>query len=217
MRFFSVILLGVALLVGGLKPCQGNTQGYVEPESCRRYECPEYEVVESQKEYQIRSYKLANWIAAAPIRSTSFVGATIEGMRTLTAYIHGKNDQKVELNMTAPVLVDVVPAETGKTASYTAHFYLPKKYQSDPPKSQEVHPVKLPIRLYAAVRRFGGFATDNDVSEQLATLANSVEGSGAWRLPIGFNILPYGVAVYNAPFEHTNHVNEVIIWLGNES
>jgi len=52
----------------------------------------------------------------------------------LFAYIQGNNDQAANINMTAPVRVDMFPS-TGSSHNTTLimHFYWPPKHQNNPP------------------------------------------------------------------------------------
>ena len=134
----------------------------------------------------------------------------------LFAYIQGNNDEAVKINMTAPVLVNIHP-RTGplQNLSLIVHFYMPQKFQRNPPQSTEAHPVKLPQHKFVAVRRFGGFMDDSNISAQMSALKKSLKGT-AWESSIpkkhsGDSLL-YSAAGYNSPFEYENRVNEVMLW-----
>ncbi|GLT52439.1 hypothetical protein SLA2020_257820 [Shorea laevis] len=127
---------------------------------------------------------------------------------SLYAFIQGKNDQAVKINMTAPVLTNIYPS-TRHNSSFVVYFYLPQKHQDNPPQSNQAHPVKLPKYQYAAVKRYGGFMNDTNIAEQFSALRKSMKGS-VWELTI---IKEHSVAVYNSPDERDTCVNEVILWL----
>jgi len=49
------------------------------PESCKKYECPTYNVTEMGKDYEIRSYNSPVWISTSPVQDNSLVAATRKG------------------------------------------------------------------------------------------------------------------------------------------
>lgn len=80
--------------------------------------------------------------------------------------------------MTAPVLVNIhSPTEPLQNLSFVVHFYMPQKFQTNPPQSAETHTVKLPLQKFAAVRRFGGFMDDSKISGQISALKKSLNGT----------------------------------------
>ncbi|KAF8040968.1 hypothetical protein BT93_B3016 [Corymbia citriodora subsp. variegata] len=218
MRNLLVVIFTVAsVLAFG---CQGKegVSGYEEPANCKKIECPPYEVVHSQDEYEIRRYENASWVSTPPINSTTYRDAVGEGFKILFSYIQGNNKQGAKVEMTAPVLVDVFPS-TGPfcNSSFVVSFYVPKKYQPSPPLSDQVHPVKLPGRhVYAAVKRFGGFSDDTNIPAQVSALDKSLKAAEGDNTSVLRNhkrvTAHYSVAGYNSPFEIFNRVNEVIFW-----
>ncbi|KAK0593009.1 hypothetical protein LWI29_029128 [Acer saccharum] len=103
--------------------------------NCRKLECAPYEVIESKNEFEIRSYRDAMWVSTSPINSTSYKNATAKGFDILFSYIQGNNNQAGKMNMTAPVLVNILPSKSrgpfsfSNSSSFVVHFYIPKKYQ----------------------------------------------------------------------------------------
>ncbi|XVE50025.1 hypothetical protein DITRI_Ditri01bG0129000 [Diplodiscus trichospermus] len=193
---------------------EGN--GYEKPLNCGHLECAPYKLIQSQPEFEIRSYAKATWVATSPITSSSYKEAVAKGFNILFAYIQGNNDDAVKINMTAPVLVNINPP-TGphQNLSFIVHFYMPQKYQRSPPQSAQTHPVKLPQHKFAAVKRFGGFMDDSNISAQITALKKSLKGT-AWESTMtnkhsGDSLL-YSAAGYNSPFEYENRVNEVMLW-----
>ncbi|KAJ9710007.1 hypothetical protein PVL29_001467 [Vitis rotundifolia] len=212
MGFGLVFLLVLSL--GVFDVCEGKGKGYEEAVNCKRLECAPYEVVHSQKDYEIRSYTTSMWISTPPLNSSSYKDAVGRGFNILFAYIQGNNNQRAKIDMTAPVLVDIFPS-TGPScnSSFIMYFYVPTKYQNNPPLSAQAHQVKLPKHKYAAVRRFGGFMDDSNIPTQALALRRSLKGT-PWETSISTKnrALTYSVAGYNSPFEYENRVNEVIFW-----
>ncbi|KAK4836382.1 hypothetical protein QYF36_022255 [Acer negundo] len=198
-------------------------KGYELPMNCRKLECAPYEVIESKNEFEIRSYGDAMWVSTSPFNSTSYKDATGKGFDILFSYIQGNNNQAAKMNMTAPVLVNILPSKSrgplsfSNSSSFVVHFYIPKKYQKDPPipSSPQAHPVKLPQKhnkyLIAAVRRFGGYMDDSNIPTQALALKKSLMGT-IYESQVSGEIVPYSVAGYNSPFESENRVNEVMFW-----
>ncbi|KAK3018257.1 hypothetical protein RJ639_004492 [Escallonia herrerae] len=218
--FGRLLLLLVASLPLFGQLCEGV--GYEQPASCGRLECPAYQVDHTQKEFEIRRYEPATWVGTPAINSSSFKDATATGFNILFSYIQGKNKEGARINMTAPVVVDIY-ASTGNT-TFKLYFYVPKKYELNPPLSDQVHPARLPVPPlnYAAVRRFGGFMDDNSVVKEASALKNSLKGT-PWESTVvekfvGLPDLPsYTVAGYNSPFEHEDRVNEILLWLKRDN
>ncbi|XP_058092932.1 uncharacterized protein LOC131239305 [Magnolia sinica] len=204
----------ILLLVLYLCADKGEAMGYGKPATCESLECPAYEVVDQQKEFEVRSYKNAVWMSTSLINATSYKEAAGMGFNMLFAYIQGKNNQGLKINMTAPVRVDILPS-TGPlyNSSFTVHFYVPQNYQNDPPLAENVHPEGWPKQHYAAVRRFGGFLNDSSILIQASSLKKSLQGTPWESVVVTSDGGPsiYTVAGYNSPFESENRVNEVML------
>jgi hypothetical protein len=113
------------------------------------------------------------------MNSTLLYGSCV----SLFAYIQGNNDQAANINMTAPVRVDMFPS-TGSSHNTTLimHLYWPPKHQFNPPPPpppNQARPMKLPKHRYAALKRFGGFMNDSNIHEQVLALKK------ASRAPLG--------------------------------
>ncbi|KAF6160100.1 hypothetical protein GIB67_018880 [Kingdonia uniflora] len=171
-----LVLLMLILMVLFLH--KGEAKAFDKPSNCGHLECAPYEVIHSQNEMEIRSYKNSNWMSTSPINSTSYKQASNLGFNALFTYIQGKNHRGVKIEMTAPVLVDIFPS-TGPfcNSTFIVHFYLPKKFQKDTPGSDYVHKIRSPGHQYAAVQRFGGFMDDTNVPLQASALKKSLKGS----------------------------------------
>lgn len=212
----GLVFLTLALCIAIMfEQCQGRS-AYAEPANCLRLECAPYQVIHSQKDYEIRSYRTATWISTSRINSNSYKDAVGHGFNILATYIQGNNDQAANINMTAPVLVDMFSSTaSSRNTTFTVHLYLPQKYQNNPPLSRQVHPVKLPKHRHAAVKRFGGFMNDTNIPGQVVALKKSLEGT-PWESSIARTQsrgrVPCSVAGYNSPYEYENRANEVMFW-----
>lgn len=139
-------------------------------------------------------------------------------MRRLFYYIHGKNDKSQTIEMTAPVITQVSPSDGPSSESnFTLSYYVPRKYQADPPPAKNVHVQRWDTR-YVAVKQFDGYVSDDNAAKEAAELEESLKGTD-WGKAIaksretggvGFSSA-YTVAQYNAPYELFFRVNE--IWM----
>ncbi|GAU50892.1 hypothetical protein TSUD_368720 [Trifolium subterraneum] len=185
----------------------------VFPPTCERIECPTYQVIQSGNGYEIRRYNSSVWISNSPIQDISLVEATRTGFRRLFNYIQGENNYKETIEMTAPVISEVLPSDGPFCeSSFIVSFYVPKKNQANPPPAKDLH-VQRWKPVYAAVRQFGGFVKDTDVGEQASALKESIAGT-KWSSAIdqshrAGHASIYSVAQYNSPFEFDNRVNEI--------
>ncbi|PHT43672.1 hypothetical protein CQW23_17697 [Capsicum baccatum] len=121
------------ILVSKLSNAGYSTKLDFYPPPCERIECPDYELIESGKDYEIRLYNSAMWMSTPPIDDTSFFSGTTTGFQSLYNYRHGKNSYKEEIGMTVPVLAQVKPSDGPfSTSSFVVSFYVPKKNQPNP-------------------------------------------------------------------------------------
>lgn len=180
------------------------------PPTCKRIECPSYEMIHQGNGYEIRRYNSSVWISTSPVLDISLVQATRTGFLQLFDYIQGKNEYNKKIEMTGPVITQVSPSDGPFCeSSFIISFYVPKENRADPPPAEGLH-VQRWDSTYVAVRQFGGFVSDDEVGEEAAALQASLAGS-IWEAAIGKSSSPYIVAQYNSPFEFKNRVNE--IWL----
>ncbi|CAN0924992.1 Heme-binding protein 2 [Linum grandiflorum] len=190
------------------------------PPTCSRIECPEYSVVEAGNGYEIRRYNSSVWISTPPIPDISLVQATRTAFFLLFDYIQGKNERGITIEMTGPVISEVLPSDGPFCeSSFTVSFYVPKKNQADPPASPEGLHVQRWKPTYVAVKQFSGFVSDYDVGVEAAALQASLSGT-TWEDAIAkshkdhsttaaVSKADYIVAQYNSPFEFDHRVNEI--------
>lgn len=183
------------------------------PPSCNRIECPNYDLIQSGKDYEIRRYNSSMWMSTAPIDDINLYSATRTGFLRLFDYIQGKNGYQEKIEMTAPVITEVKPSDGPFCASsFVVSFYVPKKNQPNPPPAKGLHVQKW-SNTYVAVRQFGGFVADVDVAKEAAALSASIADT-KWAAAVekshaADNTTMYTVAGYNSPFEFKDRVNEI--------
>ncbi|KAK3033490.1 hypothetical protein RJ639_032719 [Escallonia herrerae] len=179
--------------------------------TCDAIESPQYSVVHSESEFEIRLYRDSAWMTA-PVKEISFEKATRDGFHRLFQYIQGANLNSSRVSMTAPVLTSIVP-EAGPlhSSAYLVRFYLPIKFQATPllplpelnlkPDSWTSHCV--------AVRKFSGFARNSNIAREAEKLAISLSRSSWANSTSSKSKYAYSIAQYNSPFRFIGRLNEV--------
>eukprot|EP00252_Welwitschia_mirabilis_P018297 TRINITY_DN40666_c0_g1_i1.p1 TRINITY_DN40666_c0_g1~~TRINITY_DN40666_c0_g1_i1.p1 ORF type:complete len:219 (+),score=38.80 TRINITY_DN40666_c0_g1_i1:113-769(+) len=181
--------------------------------SVHSLEKPQYTVIHTESDFEIRLYRDSSWMSTDPLHLLSFEKATRKGFHRLFQYIEGANLNSSRIAMTVPVLTRIVSgAGPFDSSGYVVSFYLPAKFQDSPP-------VPLPgLHLHAdkwdshciAVRKFLGFARDKNIVSEAESLAISLQNS-PWAkssLQRGEDFA-YAIAQYNSPFQLIGRVNEV--------
>lgn len=123
--------------------------------------------------------------------------------------------------MTKPVLTSIVPgAGPLHSSAYFVRFYLPLKFQAIPPlplPELQLKPVSWPTHC-VAVRKFSGFAGDNNVVTEAEKLATSLGRSPWANSTSAKSKSAYSVAQYNSPFRIFGRENEMWVDVdGSES
>lgn len=173
-------------------------------------ESPQYTVVHTESDFEIRLYRTSVWMSAPAVNLISFEKATRNGFHRLFQFIQGANLNFSRIPMTTPVLTTTVPG-TGPLESqgYYVSFYLPTKFQENPPLPLP----ELKIKSYGfeshcvAVREFSGFAKDERVVKEAEKLELSLSRWGdesEVKRKGG-----YSIAQYNGPFKIVKRRNEV--------
>lgn len=135
----------------------------------------------------------------------------------LYQYLQGANLNSTHFSMTKPVLTSISPSHYGSSSSsYTVRYYLPSEYnyKSPPQPSAELN---LQLDKWKseciAVRKFPGYATDDNVEKEKDALVSSITK----RLPALMQAVDnnlyynYSIAQYNASKHRTGRINEVWI------
>eukprot|EP00897_Mesotaenium_endlicherianum_P006279 jgi/Mesen1/567/ME000107S10803 len=189
---------------------------------CKALECPPYSLVHEESDFEIRHYAESTWMQAGPLQDVSFMKATTRGFHSLFEYIEGENVNETHVPMTAPAITSIVPsAGPFCSSAFSVRLYLPAKYQESPPTPKphlQLKVAQYPSRC-VAVRKFGGFASDFNVAQEAASLADSLERTpwaGATKAERGADEEAYSIAQYNSPFELLKRVNEVWVTIPDD-
>jgi hypothetical protein len=191
-----LIGVGAVLLLAG-----GNAVALEEPE---------YEVVKSYPELELRRYD-PHLVAETEVRG-AFDEVGNRAFRILAAYIFGENRAREKMAMTAPVSQRPAVGEGQKIAmtapvkqrpqagpeadTYVLSFVMPSGYRLDTlpePLDSRVRLREEPARLMA-VHGYSGRWTEANYREQESRLLAAVERAGL--TPVGAPVY----ARYNSPF-----------------
>lgn len=115
---------------------------------------PEYTVEKTVGKLEIRNYE--PWIVAETVVKTTHEDAANEAFHILAGYIFGNNDQKVKIEMTAPV----TQQQIGE-GEYLVQFFMPKGWTLNSlpkPNDSRVNLRMVPERKLAALRYNGGWS-----------------------------------------------------------
>ncbi|XP_076027792.1 heme-binding protein 2 [Genypterus blacodes] len=169
---------------------------------------PTFTPVEAKaSDYEVRTYHDTKWVSTS-LSGMQWDEAMSTGFRRLFSYIQGNNQNKVKVEMTAPVScrVDPGPGPACET-QFTVSFYIPEEHQASPPEPSDPQVFVEHRKEFAAyVRTYGGFSNEKMKREELQKLMVSLQRDGA-----PYRDDPYYAAGYDSPFKLTNRKNEV--WL----
>lgn len=153
-----------------------------------RVEQTPYQVIASEKEYEIREYP-AHIVAQTTVTG-SYDDALAEGFRILAAYIFGANTKKEQIAMTAPVneqkaenekiamTAPVTEATVGEM--HTITFAMPQSYTLNTlpkPTDARIALVTLPEKTMAALR-FSWFRSPERIAAKKQELLDALSRDG---------------------------------------
>ncbi|CAG7818124.1 unnamed protein product [Allacma fusca] len=178
------------------------------------FEEPPYVVnrtIATDVEYRV--YSPQNWTCIEEfLTSRKRDEKTPEMFMALFSYIQGKNKQSRRISMTVPVST-LVDHRNGDLNLYRMCFYLPKDFQDNPPIPTN-HKLKIVSRpeLQVYSRRFGGYTSEEVMTEQMKILKDALATNGLKYLEEdqGPRAMHY-INGYDAPTKFWNRRNE--IWL----
>jgi hypothetical protein len=157
-----------------------------------------YDVVHSEKEFEIRFYPSA-LLATVYSDASTYRELAYPGFRKLAGYIFGGNESEAKISMTSPVHMDM------NTASMS--FVMPSSFSEENLPKPDDPGVKIERTedVYVAAIRFGGWASDRDIRKYSERLKSLLEAKGInWYG--NFRYLGY-----NPPFQPFGRRNEIIV------
>ncbi|MRR19872.1 heme-binding protein [bacterium] len=157
-----------------------------------------YSVVHSEKEFEIRFYPSAI-LATVYSDARNYRELAYPGFRKLAGYIFGGNESETKISMTSPVHMDM------NTASMS--FVMPSSFSEENLPRPDDPGVKIERTgdEYVAAIRFGGYASDRDITNYSEKLKRLLGEKG---------ITWYGnfrYLGYNSPFQPFGRRNEIIV------
>jgi len=135
---------------------------------------PEYTVLQSTPDYEIRQYE--EYIVAEVDIGLSMSEASGNAFQILAGYIFGGNDEREKMNMTAPV--ESRPTATAEDAS-TYAFVMEKKFSMDNLPTPNDSRIRLETRAQRtmAVRRYSGAWSQSSYEKHRDTLQEALHAA----------------------------------------
>lgn len=204
--------------------------------SGRVIESPHYKVIHVESDFEIRQYKQVSWMSALVQGTASFEKSTQQGFHRLVCifclvpkkmwwgifpyaflfcfacvrlyqYIHGGNSNSSHFLITSPVTTTIMASK--RQPEHLIRYYLPIGNAENPPLPDSELNVQFEKwrSNCLAVRRFPGFAKDDNINKEIDALKSSLSK----YLPEGAAISEYTIAQYNSSRRLLGRLNEV--WL----
>jgi len=171
-----------------------------------------YNLIRQAQDYEIRevlSYVVAE--TTMPGKSGFDIASSGQSFNTLAAYLFGKNEGRIEMSMTTPVVTQkgeargekmdmttpVIQQASGE-GQWRMSFVLPAKYNEGPPKpiDSKVTIRRIPAKK-VAVAVFSGYVSDNDVKNREQALRRALLKDPVLRVKLGAQP---EVSQFNPPF-----------------
>lgn len=177
-----------------------------------RVERPNYKVIRSQKNIEVREY--SPMILAEVEVSGERKQAIKTGFKILANYIFGNNTSNMKMEMTAPV-TSKVSEKMAMTAPVMQEQYMDKwkvsfvmgeKYTLETlpkPNSKEVILIQLQAKRFAVIQ-FSGLADDENIKQHTKELEAYISNENL--KPIGGTILAFYNPPWTLPFLRRNEV-----------
>lgn len=200
----SMGLCGVSPLLDGMK----GTHVLSKPWFCHGLDCPYFDIVESNDEYEIRRYKHGVW-ASTVVETYAYAVASPMGFRRLFDYIDEGNALGVKIPMTSPVKIRMEPScGVFCKQNFTVSFYMPKKWQDEPPAPLDSRIfIERTKAMTVYVKSSSGYKIDDlSVASMAKSLAATLDEHGK-----AYDANTFVMAGYDPPFRLKHRHNE--IWL----
>ncbi|XP_028310766.1 heme-binding protein 2-like [Gouania willdenowi] len=169
-------------------------------------ECLYFDRICGNEDYEVRRYDSVQWVSTD--EECYFMEfAAWKAFHRLHDYIKGENEEGIKMEMTSPVVIQVMKTSFWRPNKYTISFLLPSEYQEYPPEPTQTDPlvyIQRTPEMYVYVKSYGGWATtimdkiksyflSCDLDKQHADYVETIHYS----------------ACYNSPMTILNRHNEV--------
>lgn len=165
-----------------------------------RTEKQKYQVVHTEKNFEIRHYPAATF-ATVYSSASSYRKIAYNGFRKLAGFIFGGNESNTSIAMTSPVHMDINQSKSSMS------FVLPSAYHGKTvpnPNDPDVV-VQQTEDEYVAAIRFRGYASDRDIRKSSEKLKKQLDEHG---IAYTGNFRYLG---YNPPYQFIGRKNEIIV------
>lgn len=170
-------------------------------------ETPSCKVVEKWDGYELRLYPEGQIWVQTVVENSSFSVASGVGFYRCFNFISGKNEKRMEIEMTGPVLIKPVPEASG----WSIAFFAPSRFSlGDLPKPNNplVQFVETKETLHAVFGPFGGFPGGSDYEKKWQQLKAKLD-----KDDVKYDESTVAYAGYSSPFEIFNRKQEVHVTL----
>ncbi|KXZ54515.1 hypothetical protein GPECTOR_4g580 [Gonium pectorale] len=180
------------------------------PSFCRNKDCPEFTIIQTRDDVELRRYKPAHWITTN-VSNAKWGDAYDEGYKRLQKYVSGDNVNGTRMEQTNPsfTLLYVADAKARTLQStYTIEYFVPHELQDAPPAptAQDVGLLRVEEQD-VWVLSFGGFATEDVVVQRGFDFITNLTGDG-----IDVHTEFIGLALYDQPARLVARHNEIWLW-----
>ncbi|PNH04420.1 Heme-binding protein 2 [Tetrabaena socialis] len=194
----------------GSQPQERAGLSWSPPSFCRRKDCPEFQVLQTRDDVELRRYKPAHWISTN-VTNAKWGDAYDEGYARLQKYVGGDNDKGAKLQQTNPsfTLLYVADEKAHTLQSlFTVEYFVPFELQDAPPQpTAEDVGVMHVSQQDVWVLTFGGYATEDVVVDRAFEFIANLTGDG-----IDVFTEFVGVALYDQPARLIDRHNELWLW-----
>jgi len=159
-----------------------------------------YQVVKTEKEYEIRLYPSAT-MATVSMAVNTYKEVSSSGFGKLASFIFGGNQTNTSIAMTSPVHMDI------NDSLSTMSFVMPTSFTKEnlPKPNDPSIVIKNTDEEYVAVIQFGGYADDEEIKKYTTLLESALKVKGIYYYG-NFRFLGY-----NAPYQFWGRKNEIIV------
>lgn len=179
-----------------------------KPWFCHGLDCPYFDILESNEDFETRRYKHGVW-ASTVVETYLYAVASPMGFRRLFNYIDEGNALGVKIPMTSPVRIQVEPScGVFCKQNFTVSFYMPKAWQDNPPAPLDPQIfIEKTKAMTVYVKAFGGYKVDDmSVANMAKSLAEDLDKHGK-----AYDGDSFVMAGYDPPFRFKHRHNE--IWM----
>jgi len=159
-----------------------------------------YQILKTEKEYEIRYYPTAT-VATVAMAARTYKELSATGFRKLASFIFGGNQANKNIAMTTPVHMDINDSLSSMS------FVMPAEYTKGNLPQPNDSAIKITAKLeeYVAAIRFDGYANDANIKMYTTKLKNALKEKGIEYYG-NFRFLGY-----NAPYRFWSRSNEIIV------